>query len=595
VLYPRTQGTGTTAKFPGRAQLFVQDDGGLLLSTLLEQYCLAAGYQVSDIDVSGMDQTEVIGSIINTSTDLQALLGQVCELFRVSVVESEGKIKFSRHPLGSALVPDWSITDADLAPVAQGSASSTNDGTLVDSDRNLKNVLPNIIRVNYLDYDHLCAIGTQSAKRAQFPFSTTPIVSELDLSVPVVMTASQALYWVTNCLFNMWSGATEMTFRLGQKFIAMEPGDVIKLTRAGGLTYLISIDESTLNGDLSMTIISHTISAYAEFTVPAAIDSLPRDVLVVPPKATLWIVDNILYDPSQDTGDGTQIAYTYDVATPCVINRNTGSGFTQLDFAVSTGKVGVLMTPLPTRDLSVLWQPDDVTTFTFSLSGDTSHISSVTELQFLAGANTVIIGTFSRWEVIFFRYATINADGSITASRLLRGRRGSDTVVGLHAVGDVALWAPFSRMIFPITELNSVEQFQSIPLGQPPSSADLLTWRSTGGPLMCWAPTQVAAAFSSSDIVLTWNRRTRLASELHDGDGNTPLGESAEQYSVDIYKAGSVIRTFNGLTLPTVTYTIAQQTTDSNTGLTSIEVAVYQISGIMGRGYPRHVTVEITS
>jgi hypothetical protein len=590
VIYPVHQGAfGNPAPFPGRASVAVIDDGSLPLGTLLQQYCLAAGYQLTDIDITGMDNSTVIGSIINVTIDLQSLLGQVCELFRVNVVESAGKIKFSKRPRGSSLTLDFTLTDIDLAPLT----NSADDGTLQDSDRNPSQGIPNAIQVDYIDYDNLCAIGEQYFKRTQFPFSTTPVVTTLPLSVPIVMHAADALYWAAFCLFDITGGTTTSTMRLGQKHLAAEPGDVFQLTRDDGKSYIMKIEESTLNGDLSMSIVARTFSQYMAQAQPSNIPGLPRDKLVLPPRPVLYIIDNLLLDPSQDPGDGSQIAYSYDVAAPATISRNVGNVYGVIDVCTQNGQVGVLTSALPARPYNVMWQTDTVTTFTFTLSGDSSQISSISNTDFLNGVNTLIVGTFGRWEVILFQNVTHNANGSLTVSNLLRGRRGTDTITGTHQIGDTVLWSPFSRLIFDVSELNSIEQFKTVALGLSDVNADYLTWKSKGGPLMPWAPSQVAAAYSSSDIVLTWNRRTRLASELHDGDGTTPLGEASELYSVDIYKAGVVVRTINGLTSPTATYTAAMQTADSNTGLTSIQVAVYQISAVVGRGYPRNITVAI--
>jgi hypothetical protein len=68
-----------------------------------------------------------------------------------------------------------------------------------------------------------------------------------------------------------------------------------------------------------------------------------------------------------------------------------------------------------------------------------------------------------------------------------------------------------------------------------------------------------------------------------------PLSEDTESYDVDIIKAVSgvdtVVRTFVGLTSPTVVYSAAQQTTDFGAPVTSLHVKVYQNSAQVGRGF----------
>jgi protein involved in polysaccharide export with SLBB domain len=67
---------------------------------------------------------------------------------------------------------------------------------------------------------------------------------------------------------------------------------------------------------------------------------------------------------------------------------------------------------------------------------------------------------------------------------------------------------------------------------------------------------------------------------------DAPLCEASEQYEVDIRNAAdtATLRTFAGLTSPTVTSTAAQQTTDGLTPGDPVRVHVYQISAVAGRG-----------
>ena len=592
-IYVGSQGASTLAPYPGKAALWVTDDGGLLLSSLLLQYCLAAGYLATDIDVTGVvsNDTTVTGSIINTSVDLSTLLGQVCELFRVDVVESEGKIKFSRKTRGVGMVVDFDLTDDDLAQLQQ---SSSNDGTLVDSDRN-PSLLPSILVTNYLDYDNLCAIGSQSAKRRTFPFATTKLTAQETLNVPVIMTASEALYWTTFCLFDQWAGDTLNTIRTGQANLAAEPGDIVKLTRADGKVYVMKAETTTLNADLSVTIIGRTFNQFNNPVVPPPIPGTPRQQLLRATDVALFMLDNFLYDPAADPGDGSRIPYCYAVNAPASIQILRGS--TYADFAATT-QIAVTGSPVGTladRPLKFMWQTDTVNTIVIDpASGDPAGIQTVSDAEFLAGVNALVIGASERWELVYFKTVVHNANGTLTLSNLLRGRRGTDVFAGTHTGRDTVVFLPFLPLTFSIGELGVTESIRVANLSSPLRPAIVNTWTSNGGPLKPWAGSVPKAAYSGGDIDLTWYRRTRLASVLHDGDGLTPLGEATEAYEVDIYKAGVVIRTIAGLTASAATYTAAMQTTDTNSGLASIEVAIYQLSAIMKRGYARHVTVDVT-
>jgi hypothetical protein len=118
----------------------------------------------------------------------------------------------------------------------------------------------------------------------------------------------------------------------------------------------------------------------------------------------------------------------------------------------------------------------------------------------------------------------------------------------------------------------------------------------SGADLKPYAPVHVAASADGSDnIILTWVRRSRIGGDLHDATGSVPLGETSEAYSVDILSGpgGSVKRTID-VTAPTATYENADVLTDFGSVPASITVRVYQISGVIGRGFTRETTVMVT-
>jgi hypothetical protein len=118
----------------------------------------------------------------------------------------------------------------------------------------------------------------------------------------------------------------------------------------------------------------------------------------------------------------------------------------------------------------------------------------------------------------------------------------------------------------------------------------------TSRDLKPYAPWAVKAAKSGSptNITISWTRRTRIGGEWKDGTGTVPLAEGLEAYEVDILSGpgGAVLRTLTS-TSPSATYANADILVDSGTVPASLSVVVYQISAVIGRGFPRAVTLEI--
>ena len=94
---------------------------------------------------------------------------------------------------------------------------------------------------------------------------------------------------------------------------------------------------------------------------------------------------------------------------------------------------------------------------------------------------------------------------------------------------------------------------------------------------------------ASGNLTISWVRRSRVDSEWRDGVG-IPLGEESEAYDVDILDGGNVVRTIE-VTSATASYSSADQTTDFGSAQSSIDVKVYQLSAVVGRGYPAEATV----
>jgi hypothetical protein len=102
--------------------------------------------------------------------------------------------------------------------------------------------------------------------------------------------------------------------------------------------------------------------------------------------------------------------------------------------------------------------------------------------------------------------------------------------------------------------------------------------------------TPPAAAFpdpagGAGDITITWSRRTRLATNFT--TGTVPLGEALESYVVEVYSSNTFVTLKRTITtsVPSATYTAAQQVADFGATQATVWVKVYQLSALVGRGY----------
>jgi hypothetical protein len=212
-------------------------------------------------------------------------------------------------------------------------------------------------------------------------------------------------------------------------------------------------------------------------------------------------------------------------------------------------------------------------------------LESVTQQELLEDdmLNLAIIGS----EIVQFRTASLQGDGSYILSGFLRGRRGTEASAVNHLPGDTFMLVDSSmlRRSMGAGELGDTDYYRGVTSGRSFDGALTRSVSFTGAANKPYSPAQVTLLRDtvSEDWDIEWVRRTRIGGNNINGS-DVPLGESSESYEVDIMNGSTVVRTLTS-TSPSVTYTQAQQVTDFGSAQTSLTVRVYQMSSVVGRGF----------
>ena len=224
--------------------------------------------------------------------------------------------------------------------------------------------------------------------------------------------------------------------------------------------------------------------------------------------------------------------------------------------------------------------------------------SSATRAAVHGGANYAAIESTVDgdrvWEIIQYRNAVLEDDGTYTLSGLLRGRRGTEWAIAGHATGDrvVLLSASTIRTVdLEAADIGVSYPYRAVTIGDTIANSleDVIAVNAER--LKPWAPWNLRAArdVATGDIDFNWQRRTRLSVRFAGAGGKYyPLGEDSEEYELEIYADGtyaSVVRTLTGLTSETAAYSAAQQITDFGSTQSMVYVRVFQISAAVGRGH----------
>jgi hypothetical protein len=230
--------------------------------------------------------------------------------------------------------------------------------------------------------------------------------------------------------------------------------------------------------------------------------------------------------------------------------------------------------------------PDELNHVNVRLSNGT--LSSTNNTGLLAGVNMAVIGD----EILFFRDATLQGDGSYTLRGFLRGRRGSEYAMSGHSSSERFVLVDatkFVRVPQSTADIGIAKKYKPVTLGMTLATASAYDFTNQGTGLKPYAPVQLGGGRdASNNATLNWVRRGRTSGEWRDGV-DVPLGETSEAYEVEIYSSSAYTtlkRTITGLTSPTASYLAADQTTDFGSPQSTIYFRVYMLSAVVGRGHP---------
>jgi hypothetical protein len=302
---------------------------------------------------------------------------------------------------------------------------------------------------------------------------------------------------------------------------------------------------------------------------------------------------NMLRDADNDAGFYAA-ASSADARWPgAVLYRSVDNGVSYQQVATFTAAATMGRTLNALGAFSGGFLPDEINTIKVSLTRGT--LSSVAYASFLAGVQAALVGD----EIVYFRNAVLNADGTYTVSGFLRGLRGSEFAMGQHVSGERFVLldpATIKRIPGETADLHVPRLYKAVTVGSTLAKATAQSFTNDGAGLRPYAPVQLGGGFAANgDALLSWTRRSRISGEWRNGV-DVPLGEDSEAYEVEIWDAGfaSKKRTISGLSAPSAVYSAADQAIDFGSAQSVIHFRVYQLSAVIGRGYGAQGTVPAT-
>lgn len=532
------------------------------LAAIVADLCQRAGLDGSRIDVARLTD-RVEGYVITRPGSVRSLIEELMSGYFFDAVESGSVLKFM--PRGGA--------------VAATIASDTLVGNPLILTRKQELELPREVNVMYLSRTNLYQPGTQSATR-----STTASQDVDALNLPLVFADAEAKAVADIRLYLGWMGRTHYQFTLPDAYAACEPTDVLEVTDGEAVHSVRVVRTLRDRGRMQMEAVAEDISVY-DTSTPAGATPNVATVPELVGATRLEILDLPAF-PS----DGGEAGYLRFAAAGLakgwrgsILYRSDdgGANYSRFNDAAAPAVMGTALTVLSGFTGGNVF--DEVSSVIVLLLGEGTALESATQLAILNGANAALLGD----EIIQFRDAVELALGKYQLSGLLRGRLGTESYITTHNIGErfILLDGYITKELAPSGQIGLPKLYKPVTLGATLGSTAAQSFTYSGRALKPYSPVGVTGGRDGSgNLTLRWVRRSRIGGEWRDYV-DVPLAEASEKYEIEVLDGTNVVRTLTATTSE-ATYSAADQTADFGAPQTSLSVKIYQLSEVIGRGFP---------
>jgi hypothetical protein len=575
-------------------------NSGIPLSQIVQDLCKDAGLELADLNTVALNNT-VHGYIRAQPMQATAALQPLMLTYQFDGVESDYLLNFPKRE-GSSIA---TILEDNLGAREVGQ----EPGPPLAISRQQETDLPTAVIVHIRQPSLSYQQGSQIHRRVYTSSKNT-----LEIDLPIATTSQFARRLSRRLMNRSWVERTRYQLALGPEYVYLDPGDIVKV-ESDNATHLIRLDKVELGAPglvlaegvaQRITLLPWEDEKAADLD-PAPIyeegeeedppDVFPAPVLAPVAQTRLVLLDiPILLDTNDDPGFYYAVAgYAVTGWGGAVLYKSIDSGATYFahDSMGQPAAIGAATTVLEYGPITI-W--DGENSVNILLTSGT--LASDTVDNVLSGKNKAALGIDGRWEIIQWRTATLEGNGSYTLTNLLRGRHGTEHNTANHEIGDtfVALTpTTIDRAQMNIAELQLLRHYKAVSFGLTLAETAFTTFTNRGVGLTPYSVVHIKKqSEAGGDITISWIRRTRAEDRWQDGV-DAVLFEERELYDVEILNGTEVKRTWTDVTTTSQLYTVAQQTTDFGAAQDVINVRVFQKSATVGRGFPWTAQLSTTT
>jgi hypothetical protein len=540
------------------------------------------GITDDDIDVSALTAIEFKGITTSGPTTGVALLLQMAIAYNLDAQERDGKIVFSLASSPSTIsVPntDWGAHEED-----EGGSTSIPAKTVP------RQTLANQYDVKFLLPDR----DWQEADSA-YRLGVNPRNISEQIVLGIVLSRAEGDAIAKKMAVRAGFASSRKRVTLPPRYVEVLEGDNLLVTEGSNVQRL-RVERSTRgdNGLIEVEVIpeslvSFTQSVTVETGAPG--DSQGETTL---PSETAWIVADL---PPLSDADAKAVglyvgAGPFGPEDPFVgatIYRSADGevSFIAWQNILISSTFGNVSGTLGT---GTEFFKDTKNVLTVVLHSETAELDSASDEAVLLGSNRILVGN----EVIGFTTATLTAARTYQLTGLYRGLNGTHNEVGSHTANEpcVLLDGAVQFVEVGVSAIGALVYHKGVPAGGDEAdfpSRSMTPVGKSATPLDAYA-IQGTRDSGTNDLTITWLQRSRGSYNVITG-GLPPLMDGTERYEIDVLDGSDVVRTIVVSSATSTVYTAAQQTTDFGSAQASVDIIIYQIGDLVGRGRPSPATV----
>jgi hypothetical protein len=463
--------------------------------------------------------------------------------------------------------------------------------------------------VSYHDVDAGYGKLEQSYDRPIGLYDVTRSKKKRTFNTTLSLTANQAKALATKAVFRSVLGNERYSFGLVPGKSHIEPADILQVDFRGFTAY-VRVKEAVLKSDYSQDVLGYQYLQLSDATYTGSTnddqvsedeESGDRPRIRSGSLATRFIyLDVPLLSSAHDLGGTGLVQYAMIVGTDWDYRSVHLLKSTDGEYYVTVGGPNHII-PIAGTISAISGTPADPfikdTTNSITVvitAGEAVDLDTITATQFEAGANLAAIGQPGRWVLLWFQ--TVSDSGNTaTLTNLMWGVRGSEVWIDDLVVGDqfvVLNPEHYIRFSNATSLLDDTIYYKGAHVHAALQGYPVLTHAYAAGGVAetPYAPTNLYAEVSGSDIAISWDYRSRIAT----GTNPTNHGEASLSFEIDIIDddGTTVLRTLTATT-NSKTYAAANITTDFGSIPAEITFRVYMMSALVGRGYMAQATMTL--